>query len=327
MQAQLGTLKKIDLRAAWEGEASHFTPWLALEPNLKLLGDTIGLELELEATERSVGPFRADILCKEVGSDRWILVENQLEPTDHTHMGQLITYAAGLDAVTIVWIARQFREEHRAALDWLNSVTGTEIHFFGWEVELWQIGDSALAPKFNVVCQPNDWIKFAKEEKERVEPANLTQAKQLQLRLWTAFHAYLQGNSKLLNPRKPHPQHWSSFSIGRNDFELCAIASMWSNHTNSYQQNEIRAEMQMHGVRAKEFYEQLEAQKEAIEGEVGQELEWYNPDSARMCRIYLRRDADLEDETQWPHYFAWLQENLENLHRVFRPRIQNLTVE
>ncbi len=155
----LGRLKKVDLREVFTSEAGDFTPWLAQEENLKLLGETIGIDLELEAQEKDVGPFRADILCKDTATDNWVLIENQLERTDHTHLGQLLTYAAGLDVVTIVWVADHFSEEHRATLDWLNERTDEKINFFGLEVELWRIGDSPIARKFNVVSQPNDWTR------------------------------------------------------------------------------------------------------------------------------------------------------------------------
>ena len=128
---ELGQLIKVPLREFWEGEASDFTPWLADEENISLLGDTIGVELEVEAQERNVGPFRADILCKDTLTDNWVLIENQLELTDHTHLGQLLTYAAGLNAVTVVWIAERFTDEHRAALDWLNEITAEGFSFFG----------------------------------------------------------------------------------------------------------------------------------------------------------------------------------------------------
>lgn len=318
MQTQLGTLKKVDVRKAWQGEASHFTPWLALEPNLQLLGKTIGLQLELEAVERNVGPFRADILCKEVGSDRWILIENQLEQTDHTHMGQLITYAAGLDAVTIVWIAREFRDEHRAALDWLNGVTGTDIHFFGLEVELWQIGDSALAPKFNVVCQPNDWQKVATAS-AKVENSG---RQSLQLKFWTGFKSHLETHSKILSPRKPYPQNWMYFTLGRSGINAAAVASLWNNRESTWDKHELRAEITIEGA-AKAYYPQLEAQKERIEDELGEPLNW-NTDG-KIYRLQFLRDANLEDEANWPDYFAWLQEHLERLNQVFRPRIGQLT--
>ena len=318
MQIPLGTLKRVDVRDAWQNEATDFTPWLAEAANLSLLGQTIGLELELEAVERNVGPFRADILCREIGSDRWILIENQLEQTDHTHMGQLILDAAGLDAVTIVWIAREFREEHRAALDWLNSVTGTDIHFFGLEVELWQIGDSALAPKFNVVCQPNDWQKVATAGAN----SDNSELQSLRFQFWNCFNAHLEAESQVLGPRKAHSRNWMEFTLGRSGFCLAAIASLENTRGEAVARHESRAEFNI-GGKAKDYYPQLEAQRERIEAELGQPINW-NTDG-KITRLQFRRDADLEDETQWPQYFAWLQEHLELLHRVFRPRIGQLT--
>ncbi len=143
---QLGKLEKVDLRDTWPNEATNFTPWLAKQENLKLLGDNIGMDLEWIETEAHVGPFRADILCKDTSNDAFVLIENQLEPTDHIHLGQLMTYAAGLDTVHIIWVAKTFNDEHRAALDWLNRITMEGFHFFGVEIELWKIGESLPAP-------------------------------------------------------------------------------------------------------------------------------------------------------------------------------------
>ena len=132
----LGRLEPVELRDIWRSEAAGFTPWLARPENLSVLGETLGIDLELEAQERSVGPFRADILCKDIATDSWVLVENQLERTDHSHLGQLLTYASGLEAVTIVWVAAQITDEHRSTLDWLNRITDARFRFFGLEVEL-----------------------------------------------------------------------------------------------------------------------------------------------------------------------------------------------
>jgi hypothetical protein len=159
----LGRLPKAELREAWSSEASDFTPWLAQEENLSLLGEAIGIELELDSQEKEVGPFRADILCKDTATGNWVLIENQLERTDHSHLGQLLTYAAGLNAVTVVWIAAHFTEEHRATLDWLNERTDEKINLFGLEVELWRIGDSPIAPKFNIISQPNNWSRTVQQ--------------------------------------------------------------------------------------------------------------------------------------------------------------------
>src|SRR3989338_3343609 len=140
-EQMLGKLEKVELREIWQNEGQSFTPWLAEEKNLEMLGEAIGIELELEAQEKDVGPFRADILCKNTEDDSLVLIENQIERTDHKHLGQLLTYAAGLQSVTIVWVASKFTEEHRKALDWLNEITDERFSFFGLEVELWKIGN------------------------------------------------------------------------------------------------------------------------------------------------------------------------------------------
>ncbi len=160
---KLGKLKEVEVRELWKGEATDFTPWLAKEDNIALLNDAIGIDLEVIKQEKDVGPYRADILCKDTIADHYVLIENQLERTDHTHLGQLLTYAAGLDAVSIIWISKTFTEEHRAALDWLNRITEEGINFFGIEITAYRIGESLPAPKFNIVSKPNDWVKHVKK--------------------------------------------------------------------------------------------------------------------------------------------------------------------
>jgi len=138
IKSTLGRLQKVDIREIWKNEAADFTPWLAEPDNIKLLGDTIGMELEVESVETDVGRYYADILCKETTSDRYVVIENQIERTDHDHLGKTITYAAGLGATAVVWVAKHFTEEHRGAFDWLNEMTKAEVSFFGLEVEAWR---------------------------------------------------------------------------------------------------------------------------------------------------------------------------------------------
>ena len=216
----LGRLEKVELRDIWKTEAQDFTPWLAGEDNLALLSDTLGIDLELEAVEQNVGPFRADILCKDTLSDRWVLVENQLERTDHTHLGQLMTYAAGLDAVTIVWIASRVADEHRAAMDWLNEITDTEVRFFALEVELWRIGESPAAPKFNVVSKPNDWSRSTSAASKAVGEGELSPTRQLQREYWETVEALVASHKGPIRPVKPQAASWVGHSIGRTHFSL-----------------------------------------------------------------------------------------------------------
>ena len=150
---QLGKLQKVEIRKVWAKEDSHFTPWLAQEENIALLSEELNIEIEILGQEEYVGPFRADILGKDIATDRYIIIENQFGKTDHSHLGQIITYASGLSATTIIWISEKFTEEHRSALDWLNNITDETVEFFGIEIEIYKIGESAPAPMFNIVSK------------------------------------------------------------------------------------------------------------------------------------------------------------------------------
>jgi hypothetical protein len=286
----------------------------------------VGIDLEVEAQEKDVGPFRADILCKDTATSNWVLIENQLQRTDHTHLGQLLTYAAGLQAVTIVWIAERFTEEHRATLDWLNEITDDRFNFFGLEIELWRIADSPVAPKFNVVCKPNDWSKTVAAGAAQVERQSLTESKQLQLDFWIAFRSYVEDHGRLIKATKPLPQHWINIALGRSGFRLAAVASLWDSVAETFDSHELRAEVVLDGAYSKSQFALLEAKRAEIEAQMGDQLTWHNPAGKQKCRIYLRRTAILTERDKWPEYQAWLAEKLEALHRIFSPLVKQLAV-
>lgn len=319
----LGRLIKVNLRDVFPTEAGSFTPWLALEENLALLAESIGINLQCEAQEKEVGPFRADILCKDTITDNWVLIENQIERTDHTHLGQLLTYAAGLQAVTIVWVAERFTDEHRAALDWLNERTDEQINFFGLEIELWRIGDSPVAPKFNIVSQPNEWTRTVQAAAK--ETREITEHKQTQLKFWLAFRDFMEKNSQI-RCQKPSPQHWMYHSIGTSGFRLVSVISYWNSERNR-KGAEIRVEIEMHGEDAKRHFTALEKRKPEIEKYCGAPLTWHNPERKNACRIYTRQDADFLREDLWPEQQQWLKEKLELFHKVFAPIVQHLELE
>jgi hypothetical protein len=317
---RLGRLEKVDLREVFASEAGDFTPWLAQEENLKLLGEAIGIDLALEAQEKDVGPFRADILCKDVATDSWVLIENQVERTDHAHLGQLLTYAAGLQAVTIVWISERFTEEHRATLDWLNERTDEHINLFGLEIELWRIGDSPIAPKFNIVSQPNDWSRTVKAAAG--ESGEITEHKQTQLRFWIMYKEFMEKNSRI-RCQKAYPQHWMNHSIGRSGFYMSSVVSMWNSETKT-KDPEIRVELVLTGDKAKRHFAALEQKREWIEKTVGVPLTWHNPAGKNMCRIYIRQNADFLKDDLWPLQQEWLKDKLELFYKVFAPVVQTL---
>ena len=323
-KSPLGRLTPVTLREAWESEAGDFTPWLAEEENIQLLGDTIGIDLEVEATEKNVGMFRADILCKD-GEGKNVLIENQLERTDHTHLGQLITYAAGLETATIIWISQNFREEHRAALDWLNSITSEEVRFFGVQIELWRIGDSAIAPKFHIISSPNDWSKSVSSGARALH----SDAQLRNIKFWTQFSEFLQspGNESRFRPSKPAPQNSTRCAFIAPGVSLQGVAALWDNEMNAGDNNVLRAEVCIDGINAPYYFEQLLANRGAIETELGETLNWYQSEGVRQKRIHFRKSIDFEDESKWPEYHEWLRIHLDRLYSVFSPRLKSLVSE
>ena len=314
----LGKLEKVDLRSVWESEAQKFTPWLAKEENLAEIGRIIGMELELVAQEQPVEQYRADILCKDTLSQNFVLIENQLEKTDHSHLGQIMTYAAGVRATAIVWIASQFTEAHRAAIDWMNEITAEEYGFFGLEIELWRIGNSPPAPKFNVVSRPNDWLKYVAEASAL---GKLSDTKLFYQRYWTAFREFISERpGTVLRSQKPLPQHWTNFAVGRSGFTMAATAS-------SEKKKRLGAEIyiQPKDIEPKAAFAALLADKPAIEASLGFQLDWQELPEAKGSRIAIfQQDVDVTNEALWPEQFAWLAEKLEKLHDVFGPKIRKL---
>jgi len=314
----LGRLERVDLREVWISEAADFTPWLAQPENLTVLAETVGLELELEAQERNVGPFRADLLCKDVETGHWVLVENQLERTDHSHLGQLLTYASGLQAVTIIWIAAKFTEQHRATLDWLNEITDERFGFFGLEVELWRIGDSLAAPSFNIVSKPNDWARDVNVAARAIAAEPLSDTRQKQLAFWTLWRERLDQAPGDYRSRKPAPQHWLDFSIGRSDY--------WVSATLNAAERRAGIELNMrNSPDAKANFEALLSQKDAVEAEFGQPLAWLPLPGKKSSRVAAYKlDIDPLEEANWPHLLDWMQTTFDSFQKIFRDRIRKL---
>jgi hypothetical protein len=282
------------------------------------LGEALDIELELEAQEKTVGPFRADILCKDIGKNAWVLIENQLERTDHNHLGQLLTYASGLEAVTVVWIAARFTEEHRSTLDWLNKITDESFRFFGVEVELWRIGSSPVAPKFNIVSKPNNWSRSVATAARAIDDSELSETRIMQREYWAALHRMLEtAGGPVLGNRKPQPQSWMNYPIGRSGFALGAVMIR--------PKKQVRAELYISNTRAKDYFSLLMEQRTAIERDLHSALDWDPLLEGRDSRISISLDsADPENESDWPRQHQWLAARLNDLHRVFAPRVKAL---
>ena len=311
----LSKLERVPLREAWKHEASDFTPWLAEDDNLQALAEALGIsELELVATEHLVGDFKLDILCTD--GDQQVVIENQLEETDHKHLGQILAYAAGVDARKVIWVAESFRPEHLAALQYLNVNTIDELSFFAVQIELWRIGDSPLAPKFEVVAKPNDWARASREQARAASAGS--PIKQLQLKFWTALVDRLRKEAPQLRPAKPGPYHWLSTSLGRSGFGL--------NIKTNTRDERLGVEFYLSGSEAKRHFANLRPQKDEIESALGFQLDWQelpNKMATRIASWYS--DAAIEDESRWEDYQTWIVQRLVVMERVLRPRVRALS--
>ena len=292
---KLGKIKRItDLRSIWPHEANDFTKWLADEHNLAKLGEEIGIELELEERESSVGNFNVDLYAKEEGTGRKVIIENQLEETDHDHLGKLITYASGKGAEVVVWVVKRARDEHRQAIEWLNQHTDTDLGFFLVEIELWQIDDSAIAPKFSVIERPNDWGKQMKSV------AGLNNTEQIQLAFWQKFNDKMNASpdfTKHFKTRKAQPQNWYDVSVGSSEYHLCFTASIQKKHMSC-------------GIYIpdnKDLFHLFEAHKAEFEAQFGKDIEWV--EASKATRINIFKSFDVSDQEQWTTAYAWYLEN------------------
>jgi len=314
----LGKLEQVDIRDVWQNEATDFTPWLAMPENLEALSETLGMDLETISMEQFVGPYRADILCKDGFSQDFVLIENQLEKTDHKHLGQILTYAAGLNAKSIIWIASKFTDEHRAAMDWLNEATEEDFSFFGLELELWKIGNSEHAPKFNIVSRPNTWTKNIREVAQH--SGELSNIKQKQAQYWSAFKEFMLIRHSPIRCQKPSPQHWMNMSIGKTGFWLAA-------RVNSYKER-IAADCHCRTATSKAPFMALMDRKEEIQSHFDLPLEWNElPDAKESYVSIVRENTDFMNEVEWQNQFNWLAINLEKLNEVLRPIIRTIDID
>ena len=316
---ELSDIQNVDLRGVWPNEATDFTPWLA--ENISKLGEVLGLELELRATEVPVGPYFLDLLAHDLGSDRPVIIENQLEATDHRHLGQLLTYASGYDAHVAVWIAAEFKDEHRQALDWLNQRSDENTEFFGVMIEVWKIDDSRPAPYFRLVATPNDWRKgkvTTKQESttsERQEAYrvffqelidSLTGKPQFTGAAGAAGKAWPQPRFSFLSGL-PYLYYEAKFTHGNKASVGLYIAS--------------RDKDQNEG-----FFDELKEHQHAIESEFREPLEWDRIEGYKPCRIVVTRPGTITDnEETLKEIQDWMIDKLLKFKQVFGPRLKDLS--
>ena len=304
----LGVIERVELREIWSNEPQYFTQWLA--DNISELGKALQMDLDLEAREAPVGAFSLDLLARD-GADRKVAIENQLERTDHDHLGKLITYAAGCNVKVIVWIARELREEHRQALDWLNQHSDENTEYFGIEIEVWKIGESDPAPHFNLVVTPNEWQRAI-----RNPPRDLTDK---QRRYQIYFTALLEALREIgfTGATKGQPQSYYFFASGHGTQFTYVASFTWD--------NKARVELyidfgQGKKDQNKQLFDAISLRKNSIESQLEEKLSWERLDDARASRIALYRDGNvrIEDEdSKLEEVRTWMVEKLVAFKNTF----------
>jgi hypothetical protein len=303
----LGKLSYVDdLRIIWGHEEKNFTPWLA--ENITLLGSVLGLDLEVVSVEHDIGAFSLDILAKDTTSGHFVAIENQLEITDHNHLGQILTYASGVDARTVIWISKEVREEHQKAIDWLNQITSDDREFFAIEIQLIKVDDSLPAPFFNVKAAPNDW---SKEQNMKLQSAeNITVKQEYYHTFFTALlervHKELPGFS---NAKKVNYDSWKTFPSGVSG-TVYDVAIR--------QGNRLSCEVYIDSgnkEKNKQRFDSVLAYKDEIEDKLGK-LSWERLDNKTASRIACYIDFTNDEEM-----LSWAINKLKEFKETFKPII------
>lgn len=307
---EFGRLKKVeDIRSIWEREDANFTPWLAKEENLALLGEELGLDFELIDTEFPVGNYSADIVAKIPETGDIVVIENQYGSTNHKHLGQIITYASGLNAKFVIWIVEDVNPEHRQAVDWINENTGEEINIFICKIGLWQINDSPIAPKFQIISSPNDWTKSVKTSLN----TKMNPTKALQKKYWIQLGEEIDNNYPMFSSHKASGQHWYNLTIGR---PLAHISLIMNTQMPGLK-------VQLHIPNSEEFFESLYDSKDEIEDELGYELEWVNRENTKSANIIIAKKTEVKDESTWEENIKWHLTRATEFYEVFADRVKN----
>lgn len=304
--AQLGKLVRVDLRKVWEHEARDFSGWLVKDENLALLSEELGIEIELVGTEQSSGRFKIDILAKETNSGDYIIIENQLEPTNHDHLGKVITYAAGYDAKYIIWIVKDVLDEHQKAIEWLNEHLDDSISCFLIKIEVWQIGDSKPAPRFEVISLKNNWVATLKKS---VESEELSANQLKQQEFWTALKENFQSRDKEMSVQTPGPKHWLNFSLGSSFCHPCL--------TINSKENFVSCDLWTNN---KEFLVFLQEREEKIQEDLGISFNWWEANKTGGLRIRLYVE-DVYDQSKFSNSFDWLYTTVKLFQKVFKKNI------
>jgi hypothetical protein len=311
VRMKLGKIEDVALRNIWINEARDFTPWLAVQENLDYLGEILGLNLVEAEQEVSVGSFSADIHCKIENDNRTVIIENQIESSNHDHLGKTIVYASGVDASVIVWIVKNARPEHVSAVEWLNDHTDSDIGFFLVEIHAIKIGNSDPAPQFKIIAQPNEYMKSVKTGSDK----ELTRSQLGRYEFWTQLNTYIEESGVKLAARKPNYDHWYDFKLGSSKYHMTV------NLLDG--ENKIRVALWISND--KEIFDGLYANKEAIESAYGANLEWDRKDLQKASWVadYIT-GFSYDDQTNWLELQKSIINKVLNFQKALKPYLGKL---
>ena len=283
----IGKLKEVDIRELWKHEQYDFSEWLSKKENIENLNEILGLTLIDISKETYVGSYRCDLFAKDETTGIKVIIENQLEISNHDHLGKIITYASGLDAKVVVWIVKEAREEHRSAIEWLNNNTNSNVNFFLIEIHAYRIGESDPAPMFQVVEQPNDFIKNNKST-NRDESMNRSQSQRIEF--WNQFNNVVIERGKPFNIRKATTDHWYNVAIGTSEAHI--------DITLVNKDSLIGVELYI--TDNKELFDKLFEKKDIIEKDLGFKLDWRRLDNSKASRIfYSIKGLNFDDHSNY----------------------------
>jgi len=307
---EFGKIKKVSIRDIWQHEAHNFTPWLA--ENLDKLGESVGMDLELIEQEASVGNFSLDVLARDLSTGHNIIIENQFGDTDHDHLGKMLTYAAGFDASKVIWISENVRDEHRQTIEWLNQRTDTDTQFFAIEIEVFRIDDSKPAYNFNLIVFPHEWRKSKKEGRI----GNASAKGEAYREYFQSLIDELRDKHSFTKARAAQPQNWYIFPTGISGI---------SYGTSFAQGGRVRAELYVDlgdFDKNKNLFDWLFEQKQVIEGELGESLDWERLDDRRASRIAVYRTGSIDDVEILNEIHIWAIQELLKFRKAFSSRLK-----
>ncbi len=301
----LGRLEEVNIRELWPHEQYDFSNWLAKEENIELLNETVGLTLTDIDKEVYVGTYRCDLVAVDETTGIKVIIENQLDATNHDHLGKIITYASGLDAKVVIWIVKEAREEHKSAIEWLNNNLVSDISFFLLEIHAVRIGDSLPAPMFEIIEKPNEFVKNTKSGKDR----ELSKTESERFNFWTEFKRVVSENGKPFNVQKPSTDNWTSVALGTKEaFITITLVN---------KVNQIVVDVYINDN--KELFDDLFSHKEEIEQQLGFSMVWERLDNKKASRIkYFIPGLDFNKQSNYPELMMEIIKKVVTIRSVFK---------